>query len=106
MMKQQLAALAFDAASMLVRGEDEVFDLVAERAYDLFGADGGVVFCHCLTDHSGGPQVRLHVGGGPPLGARWAGRGGQLAPRTPSFVAFRAVGDRDPVRVSDVLELP
>jgi len=106
MMKQQLAALAFDAASMLVRGEDEVFDLVADRAYDLFGADGGVVFCHCLTDDSGVPQIRLHVGGVPPLGAAWVKRARQLAPRTPSFVAFRAVGERDPVRVSDVLELP
>jgi DNA-binding CsgD family transcriptional regulator len=105
-MKQQLAALAVDAATMVARGQHEVFDLLADRAYELFGADGGVGFCRCLTDDAGAPEIRLHVGGVPPMGAPWMERAKELAPRTPSIVAFRTVGDRDPLRVSDIIELP
>jgi len=105
MMRQQLASLAVDAAMMVVRGQDEVFDLVAHGVYELFGADGGVGFCRCGTDDAGAPQIRLHVAGAPPLDAAWMERTRELMPRTPSIVAFRTVGDRDPLRVSDIIEL-
>ena len=73
MMKQQLAALAVEAATMVARGEDEVFDFVAERAYELFGADGGVGFAH-VTDDGGALEIRVATVGCPRGPAWWSGR--------------------------------
>ena len=103
-MKQQLAALAVEAATLVARGEDEAFDLLAERTYELFGADGGVGVAHVTLDGDD-LDVRLSVGGVPPMGRAWMERAKELAPRTPSILAFRHSGVREPVRVSDVTEL-
>jgi DNA-binding CsgD family transcriptional regulator len=106
MMKQQLAAMAIEAATVVARGQDEVFGLLAERTYELFRADGGVGFSHVSADDQGAIQVRLSVGGVPPLSSAWMERAKELAPQTPSILAFRRVGIREPLRVSDVLDLP
>src|SRR6478672_3850194 len=104
MMRQQFAALAVEAANMVARGQDEVFDYVADRAYELFGAGGGVGFAQ-LTDDDGALGIRVATGGVPPMDQAWLQRAKDLAPRTPSIVALRRGGVREPVRVSDVLEL-
>jgi len=104
-MKQQLAQLAVDAAMMVARGEPEVFDLVAERTYELFGADGGVGFARCWIDDGGALALRVSVGGIPPLPRSWLERAKDLAPHTPTMFVFQQVGVREPVRISDVLEL-
>jgi DNA-binding CsgD family transcriptional regulator len=104
-MKQQLAALAVEAATMVARGEDEVFDVLAERAYVLFGADGGAGLSRWSLDDRGGFQIRLSLGGVPPLSSAWMERTTVLAPQAPSVLAFGRVGVRSPVRVSDVLQL-
>ena len=81
MMKQQVAALAVEAATMLARGEGEVFDMLAERTYELFGADGGVGVTH-VTHGSGGLEIRLSLGGVPPMGRAWMERA-KDSPRGP-----------------------
>src|SRR3954451_304254 len=103
-MKQQLAALAVEAATMVARGQDEVFDLLAEGTYELFGADGGVGVTY-LTQEGDDLDIRLSVGGVPPLGRAWMERAKELAPQAPSILALRLGGVREPVRVSDVIEL-
>jgi len=105
-MRRQLAQLAVEAATMIARGEDEVYPLVAERTWALFGADAGVGFTRWFVNDADELEVRLSVGGVPPLGDDWLERAKDLAPQTPSILAFNDVGIREPLRMSDVLELP
>jgi DNA-binding CsgD family transcriptional regulator len=104
MMKQQVAALAVEAATMVARGQDEAFDFVADRAYELFGADGGVGFAR-VNDDGGALAVRVATGGVPPLDRAWLERAKELVPQTPSILALRRFGVHEPVRVSDVVDL-
>jgi DNA-binding CsgD family transcriptional regulator len=105
MMEQQLAALAVEAATMVARGQDEVFDLLAQRAYELFSADAGVGVGRLWTDREGALEFRLSTGGVPPLDGAWMERAKDLAPQTPSILALARAGVHEPVRVSDVLDL-
>src|SRR5689334_21818115 len=106
MMRQQLAQLAVEAATMIARGEDQVYDLVAQRTYELFGADGGVGFPRWRLEDDGSTALVVSTGGVPRLSQAWLERALELAPRTPSIRLFEHAGVREPVRVSDHLEMP
>ncbi|HYJ75345.1 MAG TPA: LuxR C-terminal-related transcriptional regulator [Kineosporiaceae bacterium] len=105
-MRQQLAQLAVEAATMIARGEDEVFDLVAQRTYELFGADGGVGFARWRVEDDGSTLLKVSPGGVPRFEQAWLDRALDLAPRTPSMLLLEQAGVREPLRVSDHLEMP
>src|SRR3954468_3299591 len=102
----ELVDLAVEAAILISRGQEEVYELVAQRTVGLFAAAAGVGFVRWAMDDAGEVEVRLSVGGVPPMDDAWLERAKEIAPRTPSIQAFAAFGVHEPLRMSDVLDLP
>jgi DNA-binding CsgD family transcriptional regulator len=104
-MAQHVLALAIEAAELIARGNRAADQLLVDGLTEYFAADAGVAMTRWSADPGGSCLPTVTAGGAPPPTAEWLELAAAAAPRSPSVRALGRAGVREPVRVSDIVNL-